>query len=417
MAEQKGQAAYDLVVIGAGAGGASVASTVLKNKPGLKVAIVDPSEYHYYQPAWTLVGGGAFDINDTRHSMQQHIPQGAEWIKARAASFEPEQNTVVLEDGRRLGYQHLLVAAGIQLDWDKIEGLSDTLGKNGVTSNYRYDLAPYTWECVRNLKAGDTALFTQPTMPIKCAGAPQKILYLTADHLRRNGIQADLHFLPAGGAMFGVPFYSAALDKVMADYGAIPDFKHELIAVDGSAKTATFAVGEERKSVEKTFDMLHVVPPQSAPDFIKSSPLANAGGWVDVDKDTLQHTRYPNVFGLGDCTSTPNSKTAAAVRAQAPVCASNLLAAIDGQPLTASYDGYAACPVTTSRGKVMLCEFLYDGVVAPSFPLDPRKPRRFYWWLKRSYMPGLYWGMLSGKYGPDWHKTRQYAEAVPTVKP
>ena len=416
MSQNNSETSLDVIVVGGGAGGLSVASALLKQKPDLNLAVVEPSEHHYYQPAWTLVGGGAYDIEDTRHPQSRHMPAGAEWIKTRAAGFEPENNVVVLEDGRRLGYRYLVMAAGIQLDWDRIEGLTDTLGKNGVTSNYRFDLAPYTWQCVQALKGGK-ALFTQPPMPIKCAGAPQKILYLAADEFRRRNVKADLRFFTPGGAMFGVPFYAEALDKVMAAYGAKSEFGHKLVAVDGPNKRATFEVGENSERVDFDFEMIHVVPPQSAPDFIKRSPLANDGGWVDVDKNTLRHTRYDNVFGLGDCTSTPNSKTAAAVRAQAPVCAENLLAVIDGRPLPASYDGYASCPLTTSRGKVLLAEFCYDGAIAPSFPLDPRKPRKSYWWLKKSYLPALYWRMLGANFGPDWHKPRQFDKGLPKITP
>ncbi len=407
---------HQIVIVGGGAGGLSVASSLLKQRPELDIAVIEPSESHYYQPAWTLVGGGAFDVQDTRRSEADCIPAGAHWVKQRAATFEPEENQVTLDDDSTVGYDFLVVAAGIQLDWNKIEGLEDTLGKNGVTSNYSYNLAPYTWECVRNFSGGK-ALFTYPATPIKCAGAPQKILYLAADHFRQNGINADIHFCTAGAAMFSVAFYSQALDRVMTAYGATANYKHNLVAVDGANKKATFEVGDDKKRTELDFEMIHVVPPQSPPDFIKSSPLANDAGWVAVDAGNLRHEKYDNIFALGDCGSTPNSKTAAAVRAQSRVAAPNLLAAIDGKELPAAYDGYASCPLTTSRGKMMLSEFMYGGKIAPSFPMDPRVPRRSYWWLKKSYLPRLYWEMISGKPGPDWHAERSYPETLPDIRP
>ena len=403
-----------VVIIGGGAAGATVASLLLKKRPDLDVAIVEPSETHWYQPAWTLVGGGAFDMRDTSRPMAACLPGKANWIRGRASGLDPDNHQVLLDDGRRVEYRFLVVAAGLQLDWHRIEGLEATLGKNGVTSNYQPGMAPYTWACIQAFSGG-RALFTQPPMPIKCAGAPQKILYLAADRFRRRGTSAELSFHTPGAAMFGVPFYSRALERVVAEYGIRPAYGENLLAVDGPARKAVFAVGqgEQATRVEHGFELLHVVPPQSAPDFIKSSPLADAGGWVSVDKHSLRHTRFENVFGLGDCTSTPNSKTAAAARAQAPVVATNLLDALEGRPCGASYDGYASCPLTTSVGKIMLAEFIYDGVVAPSFPLDPRRPRRAYWWLKKSYLPALYWGMLRGKLGPDWHAARQFPETVP----
>lgn len=405
-----------VVVIGGGAAGATLASLLLKRRSDLDVAVVEPSDSHWYQPAWTLVGAGAYDIRATRRPMSRCLPRRARWIKARAAAFSPERNEIRLEDGSTIEYRYLVVAAGLQLDWHRIDGLEATLGRNGVTSNYRHDLAPYTWECIRNFRGG-RALFTQPAMPIKCAGAPQKILYMAADRLRRRGVQAELSFYTPGPSMFGVPFYAQALDRIVAQYGIAPRFGHNLVAVDGQKRTASFEVktGDVSSRLTLPFDLLHVVPPQSAPDFIKASPLADASRWMAVDKHSLRHTTYENVFGLGDCTTTPNSKTAAAVRAQAPVVAANLLDALEGRSPSARYDGYASCPLTTSIGKIMLAEFGYDGVITPSFPLDPRVPRRAYWWLKNSYLPALYWGMLQGRLGPDWHSPRQFPEAVPNI--
>lgn len=407
---------HAVVVVGGGAGGATVAALLLKQQPQLDVAVIEPAQTHWYQPAWTLVGAGAYDIKATGRPMTECLPDRATHIKARVTAFLPERLQVVLDDGRRVAYEQLVVATGLQLDWGKIDGLTETLGINGVTSNYRHDLAPYTWECIRAFKGGN-ALFTQPAMPIKCAGAPQKILYMAADRFRRRALEAKLSFFTPGPSMFGVPFYAKALDKIVAEYRITPAFGHNLVAVDGIARRAVFEVkqGDQVNRVERAFDLLHVVPPQSAPDIIKKSPLADASGWVAVDKHTLQHATYKTVFGLGDCTTTPNSKTAAAVRSQAPVVVRNLLQLRALKPIDARYDGYASCPLTTSVGKIMLAEFAYDGVVTPSFPLDPRVPRRAYWWLKRSYLPPLYWGMLRGNLGLDWHKPRTYAETTPKL--
>lgn len=409
---------HTVVVVGAGAAGLTVAALLRAAQGDLDVAVIEPSAHHDYQPAWTLVGAGAFDIAKTRRDTARCMPAGVTWIQERAAGFEPAANRVHLASGAQVQYDQLVVAAGLQLDWQRIEGLEATLGQHGVTSNYRSDLAPYTWECIRALRGG-TALFTQPAMPIKCAGAPQKILYLAADHWRRRGIAASAHFLTPTPAMFGIPFYAQALDRVVARYGIQPHFGHNLVAVDGPARRAVFetTVDGAARRVELGFDLLHVVPPQSAPDFIKQSPLADASGWVSVDRHSLRHTQYGNVFGLGDCTTTPNSKTAAAVRAQAPVVAANLIAALRGDGPTRSYDGYASCPLTTSGRRIMLAEFLYDGVVAPSFPFDPRVPRRLYWRLKKHYLPFLYWRMLRGRLGLDWHRPRDFPPAVPAFRP
>lgn len=407
-----------ILVVGGGSGGLTTASMLLRRQPSLQITIVEPNDFHYYQPAWTLVGGGCYAVENTRQLMSQVIPAGAKWIQQKATGFAPDQQQVELDDGRTLDYDILIVAMGIQIDWHSIAGLSDTLGRNGVCSNYRYDTAPYTWECIQ--KHGDgPALFTQPVMPIKCAGAPQKIMYLAADAWRTRGNTPAISFHTPGGAMFGVPFYAEALDKVVDSYQITPQFGEELIAVDGDRRQALFRQGGDTpQEIRRDFEMLHVTPPQSAPDLIKNSPLAAESGWMSVDKHSLQHTQYPNIFGLGDCTTTPNSKTAAAVRNQAPVVAQNVVSTLAGSPLTANYDGYASCPLTTSRGKIILAEFGYDGVVMPSFALDPRIPRRSYWWLKESFLPRLYWHfMLKGRPGPDWHRERTYSQAMPQITP
>lgn len=411
---------HEILVIGGGAGGLSVAAMLRRKRPDLDVAIVEPSEFHYYQPAWTLVGGGAYAQEKTRRPQASLIPKDVTWVRGRAAGFEPQNNRVVLEDGSTLEYRFLVVAAGIQLNWNKIEGLEETLGRNGVTSNYRYDLAPYTWQCIQSVKGGN-ALFTQPAMPIKCAGAPQKIMYLAADYFRRQGLSPEISFYTPGAAMFGVPFFSQALDRVVADYGIKAQFGHNLVAVDGPARKATFEVTQKDGSktrLTQEFGMLHVVPPQSAPDFIRQSPLVDQSGWVSVDKKTLRHSAYDNVFALGDCTTTPNSKTAAAVKNQVPVLVQNLLRSLEGKGEEAVYDGYSSCPLTTSKGKIMLAEFCYDGLVTPSFPLDPRIPRMSYWWLKKSFLPYLYWEIVvRGKNWPITHKKRDFPQAVPSLSP
>lgn len=398
-------ATHEVVIVGGGAAGLAVASSLLARSPGLDIAIIDPADVHYYQPGWTLVGAGVFDAAQTARTMASLLPAGVHWIKAAVAAFEPDKNVVILDGCRIVKYAQLVVCPGLKLDWHAIEGLPETLGRHGVTSNYRYDLAPYTWELVRKLKGG-RAVFTQPPMPIKCAGAPQKAMYLSADHWKRSGVLKDIQidFCNAGAVLFGVSAYVPALMAYVKAYGAHLNFGENLVAIDGPAKKATFAkAGPDgtRTLVTREFDMIHVVPPQKAPDFVRVSPLADAAGWVEVDPATLRHTRYENVFALGDVGSMGNAKTAAAARKQAPVVAHNLLANRKGAALSARYDGYGSCPLTVERGKIVLAEFVYGGKVAPTFPawlIDGTQPSTLAWYLKERVMPPLYWkAMLKGR--------------------
>jgi sulfide:quinone oxidoreductase len=401
----RADASYDVVIVGAGAAGIAVAASLKSRKPGAEIAIIDPADIHYYQPGWTMVGGGIFEASRTAKTMGSLIPRGVHWIKSAVAAFEPKDNAVILDGCRVVSYKRLIVAPGLKLDWGRVEGLVDTLGRNGVTSNYRYDLAPYTWELVQGLRQG-RAIFTQPPMPIKCAGAPQKALYLSGDHWFRTGVldRIDIQFMNAGGVLFGVKDYVPALQGYMNRYRAELNFFHNLTAIDGEAKKAWFEVkkpDEEARTVEVEFDMIHVTPPQVAPDFVRVSPLADEAGWVDVDQATLRHKTYENIWSLGDVMNAPNAKTAAAARMQAPIVAENVADDMEGRSPTAIYNGYGSCPLTVERGKIVLAEFGYGGTLLPSFPtwaIDGTKPTRAAWFLKEQILPPFYWkAMLRGK--------------------
>ena len=398
-------ATHEVVIIGGGAAGIATAASLLARSPNLDVAIIEPADIHYYQPGWTMVGAGIFDASFTARTMASLLPHGVHWIKAAVAAFEPERNAVILEGCRVVSYQQLVVCPGLKLDWQGIEGLPDTLGRNGVTSNYRYDLAPYTWKLVQALRGGK-AVFTQPPMPIKCAGAPQKAMYLSADHWNRQGVlkNIDIQFCNAGAVLFGVADYVPALMEYVKAYGIHLNFGRTLVAVDGPGRKATFAQTRTdggKDLVTQDFDMIHVVPPQRAPDFIRVSPIADAAGWIDVDPASLRHRKYVNVFALGDAANTTNAKTAAAARKQAPVVAHNLLASRGQARGEARYDGYGSCPLTVERGKIVLAEFAYGGKLAPSFPkwlIDGTRPSALAWYLKERILPPLYWdAMLKGR--------------------
>jgi sulfide:quinone oxidoreductase len=393
---------HNIVIIGGGNAGISVAAQLKLRKKDLDIAIVDPTETHYYQPAWTLVGAGAFNINSTARPEKDVIPKGVKWIKSAVSSLNPEENKLVLKDNTVVSYDYLVVAPGIQLNWSEVKGLKENLGKNGVCSNYSFETAPYTFECISNLKHGK-AIFHNPHTPVKCGGAPHKIMYLAADYFIKNGVadKIKIEYWSGGTRLFAIEKYEKTLLKVIERNKIDLQFYVKLTEIDGENKRARFVgFGPNNKDQEYwvDFDMIHVTPPQSAPDFIRQSSLANEAGWVDVDKFSLRHVRYPNVFSLGDASGLPTSKTGAAVRKQAPVLVSNLLAVMEGKTPAKTYNGYTSCPVVTAYGKLVLAEFDYNNQPAETFPFDQSKERWSMYQLKKQVLPWLYWNkILPGK--------------------
>lgn len=417
---------HQILIVGAGTAGITVAAQLLRKNKKLDVAIIDPAEKHYYQPAWTLVGAGTYDYDKTERSMSSVIPKHAQWIQDAVDTFDPDNNQLTTHAGTTYTYDYLVVCPGIQVDLDGIEGLKETLGKNNVCSNYTDP--NYTWQVLNNFKGGN-AIFTQPATPIKCGGAPQKIMYLADDYFRKKKLRdkSEVVFATPGSVIFGVEPFKSTLMEVVDRKDISLCFFHKPIRIDGDNKIVYFKivnhVGEDDKlyynpkdlnvqqvsedEVAIPFEMLHLAPPQSAPDFIKNSKLAYADGpskgWLNVDHHSLQHNEYRNVFGLGDSAALPTAKTGAAVRKQAPVVVENIfhLMAQDGQ-IDEDYQGYSSCPLVTGYGKMLLAEFKYDNV-RDSDPLiskfvDTSKEQWSMWVLKKYGLPYMYWNlMLKGK--------------------
>ena len=414
---------FQVLIIGAGAGGIMAASQLMKKRPGLNIGIIDPADMHYYQPAWTLVGANAYKFKKTGKPMKKMIPKGVTWIKEHAEKFEPENNKVFTKEGTELSYQYLVVAPGLKIDPTMIEGLAESLGEGVVCSNYTDP--EHTWEVLKNFKGGN-ALFTQPTTPIKCGGAPQKIAYLAADYLRKNNLsdKSNVIFATPGSVIFGVKPIAHTLMHVVSHYDIHFKPFHAPIRIDGKNKKAYFNFSDDLKNecvvnednminskiigestVEIPFEMLHIAPPQRAPDFVKNSPLALESGWLDVDKHTLQSNVHKNIFGLGDICGVPTAKTAAAIRKQAPVVVENIVKLMEEDKMTdMSYNGYSSCPLVTGYGKMVLAEFDYD----KNFTPDPKlkqmlvfnsdKEHWRLWMLKKHILPHLYWNkMMKGQ--------------------
>ncbi len=395
MAERK----HRILVIGGGTGGISVAARLCRAMRNPDVAVLEPAEAHYYQPAWTLVGGLAYRKEKTARPMASVMPRKVTWIRDAAVSIDPEARLVTTRGGDSIAYERLVVAAGLSLLWDRIPGLREGLGMHGVCSNYSYETVDFTRKAIEEFEGG-TAIFTHPSTPIKCGGAPQKIMYLADDHWRRKGIREKCRivFVIANPKIFAVKKYADALTKVIERKGIEVRFRHDLVSLDAAGGTAVIRDLETGGDSVERFEMLHVTPPMGPPEFLAKSPLANTAGWVDVDASSLRHVRYPDVFALGDCSGLPTSKTAAAIRKQAPVLVANLLASLSGREGEASYDGYTSCPLVTGYGKLILAEFNYQNEPVETFPFDQGKERASMYALKKWLLPALYWnGMLKGR--------------------
>jgi len=404
-------AQHRILIVGGGAAGLTAASQLRRARPELAITILEPAQHHDYQPGWTLVGAGVFSLEQTRRREADLIPTGVEWIQEGAAGFDPTAAAVTTTTGRVISYDTLVVATGLRLCWEAIEGLTEALGQGGVCSNYSREHAAYTWQSIQAFKGGN-AVFTCPPMPIKCPGAPQKIAYLADDVFQRDPAVAaatKVIYATATPGIFGVPTYAAPLREVVKRKGIDARYNHVLTAVRPATKEAVFRVqpaspgngeGEEPREEVIPYTLLHVTPPMAAPAVVASSPLAagGPGGFVEVDQYSLQHKRFANVFAIGDVAGMPNSKTAAAVRGQAPVLVANLLAQLDGRPVEARYDGYSCCPLITGYGQTIMAEFNYEQQPVPSFPLDPTQERWSMWVVKKNLLPWIYWNrMLRGE--------------------
>ncbi|MBI4897733.1 MAG: NAD(P)/FAD-dependent oxidoreductase [Actinobacteria bacterium] len=393
---------FKVVIVGGGTAGISVAARLCNAMPEPDVAIVEPSETHYYQPLWTLVGGGVVNKEKSARAESGLIPKGATWVRDSVTKLDPDNNQVITAGGETIGYDFLVVACGIEINWEGVKGLAGAVGKNGICSNYDYDTVDYTWQTIKNFQGG-TALFTMPPPPIKCAGAPQKIAYLADDAFRKQGVRDKSKIIYAAGTpgIFSAPAYAETLKKVVERKSIETMYQHVLVEIRPDAKEAVFEDrGNDNAEVVVKYDMIHVTPPQRSPQVVRESPLADDGGWLAVDKETLQSPKFDNVFAIGDASSLPTSKTGAAIRKQTPVLVKNLLAEINGQGSGAfdKYDGYTACPLVTGYGKLIMAEFDYELKPTPTFPFDQTKERWSMYQVKRYVLPPLYWNrILRGK--------------------
>lgn len=386
---------FTVIIVGGGTAGITVAARLMRKRPDLDIALVEPSNKHYYQPLWTLVGGGVFPKEKSEKEEASLIPDGVTWIKESVDTIAPDKNTITTGSGEVLDYKFLVLTPGLKVEWNRVEGLPEALGSNSVCSIYSFATVDYTWESIQYFKGGK-AIFTHPATPVKCGGAPQKICYLAEEYMRLSGARdhSEVHFLSANPNIFSVEKYARSLEQVIKRKGIETKFRHSLTKIHPSEKEAVFSHLDTGEEHVVQYDLLHVTPPMGPPDFIKQSPVGDEGGWVDVDKNTLQHKKFLNIFSAGDATNLPTSKTGAAIRKQAPVLVENLLAAVDSKPATASYDGYTSCPLVTGYKSLILAEFDYELNPRETFPFDQSKERYSMYLLKKHALPNFYWNIM-----------------------
>ncbi|NXU96977.1 SQOR protein, partial [Cettia cetti] len=387
---------YEVLVLGGGAGGISMSARMKRKVGAGNVAVVEPSKTHYYQPLWTLVGGGAKQLAASARPMGSVIPKGVEWIKSQVTALDPDKNCVWLENDTKVSYKYLIIALGIRLHYEKIKGLPEGFNHPKIGSNYSVQTVEKTWRALQDFKEGN-AIFTFPNTPVKCAGAPQKIMYLSDAYLRKTGkrSKANIMFNTSLGAIFGVKKYADALLEVIKDRDLAVNYKCNLIEVRADKQEAVFENLDKPGVTEVLqYEMLHVTPPMGPPAVLVNSPVSDGSGWVDVDKETLQHKKYPNVFGIGDCTNLPTSKTAAAVAAQSGVLDKTISLVMKNELPVKKYDGYTSCPLVTGYNKVILAEFDYNAQPLETFPIDQSKERTTMYHMKADMMPLLYWNAL-----------------------
>ena len=422
-----------IVIVGGGAGAIMVLSRLLNSLKNPDITIIAPNEIHLYQPGQVFVASGEMEMEDIVLHNSSYIDEDkVTWIKDEVATFDADNNALTTKAGKNLNYDYLVVATGLQYHYEHIRGLKEEdIGTNGIASVYLNDFhagtargATAMWQWFNDLKESakksqQKVIYTQPSTPIKCGGAPQKMLYLSADYLKLAGLNAEYTFATSKSKLFSLPEIDQELHKTQERYDTITNkFNHNLVAVDVQAKKATFEHTYEVKgeydedleeytmiqkvdSVTLDYDYIHIVPPMSAVDAVKNSTLGwqrgSAKGWLEVDPETLQHRRYKNVFGIGDVCGIAKGKTGGSARHHGPVVVANLIAQMKGDALKAKFDGYTVCPLKVQYGKIIMAEFNYKGP-APSFPLAYEKPR-WIWWAFDLYMlkPMYQYLMLPGR--------------------
>jgi len=393
-----------VLIIGGGSGGCTMAAKLSKHERN--IIVLEPSKIHYYQPLFTLIGGGMKTLSQSCRSMESVLPKNVKWIRDKVNSFNPNDNIITTSNGDTINYDYMVVSIGLKNDYDQIPGLKEALDveDSGVCTNYSPMYVEKTYQTLQSFCNGN-AIFTFPNTPIKCAGAPQKIMYITEDYLRKKGKRGRVNIMykTSTPVIFGVEKYAQKLQEICNLRNITVNTRQNLIQINPTQKMAIFKLLDEpNKTISVEYSMLHVTPPMSPPKVLKKSGLSNSAGYLDVNDYTLRHNVYKNVFGIGDCTSCPTSKTGAAIAAQSNVVLKNMLNIMNGKNMKEKYNGYTSCPLVTGYSKCILAEFDYNLKPLETFPVNQANELRSMFMLKKHALPFIYWNvMLKGNWdGP-----------------
>ena len=407
-AAPKVKTAARIVIAGAGAAGLTAAAQLVQRLEGAQITLVDARKAHFYQPGFTLVAGGIKPASYVVSSTRDYVPSGVELIEEAVAEIDPEGRKVVTATGKPVPYDYLIVATGLRLDYAAIEGMDvEQIGNNGLGSIYHSpEKAAATWQAMSKFAdSGGVGVFLRPGTEMKCAGAPLKYTFLTDDHLRRRGNRgkAEIIYNANNKVLFSVPIVHEKVRMLFEERDIRMNYERTLAAIDLGKRIATFKTAEG--PVELQYDFINVIPPMRAADVVRNSPLPwqegnwAADGWIEVDKHTLRHKRFDNVFAVGDVAGVPKGKTAASVKWQVPVAVDHLVAQIEGRESQAHYGGYTSCPLITRLGQAMLIEFDYKDNLVPSFPgiIAPLEELWISWVMKTMALKPTYISMLHGR--------------------
>jgi len=387
-----------IVVLGAGVGGTMTANMLRRrlDRSEAEISIVDKSTEHAYQPSFYLLPFEYMEPEDQFRDIRGLLQDGIEFVHSAVTGVDPDAKTVALEDGD-LSYDYLVVALGHRLAPETtpgmLEGWEET---DSVYPFYHFEAAMQLRDALKDFDGG-TFVVSVPDTSIKCGGAPLKMTMLAEDYFRRQGIRDDVDVVMTKGsdAVFGVSPYREKLEEIWADRDIEANLNFTVDEIDHEAQVIHSEEGETQE-----YDLYAPVPPQyGQPALTENSPLTEAdtendGEYVAVDEHTLQHVEYEDIFALGDGCSTPNAKTAAAARKQAHVVLDNLTAHMAGKRQTATYKGYAACPLLTKKGKAMVAEFDYENSI--SAPVESRMN----WIMDVNILPSFYWDTWLRGYDP-----------------